>query len=79
MERPFQFGVFLGQDMANKGWSLQGKSREILEHEARKLITMGCPSETEEDKNTIVAGILHAWGSSGHDDGGPWTECDMWL
>jgi hypothetical protein len=77
MEKPFQFGTSLGQNMKENGWSIKGKSREILKHEARKLITLGYPNETEEDKNAVIAGILHVW--SDGDDGGPWTECDLWL
>ncbi len=36
MEDPFQFGKWLGADMAKKGWIIKGKSRELLEHEARE-------------------------------------------
>jgi hypothetical protein len=45
------------------------------------LITLGYAGQdiSEEDKNTVIAGILHVWGSSDGDDGGPWTELDGWL
>jgi hypothetical protein len=81
MENPFQFGEFLGQHMKENGWNITGKSREILDHEARKLIALGYAGQdvSEEDKNIVIAGILHAWGSSDGDDGGPWTELDGWL
>jgi hypothetical protein len=48
-------------DMAQKGWVIKGKSREILEHEARQLVKLGLPEETEEDRNTVASGILFAW------------------
>jgi hypothetical protein len=76
-EHPFAFGKWLGTDMAQKGWKIQGKSRELLEHEARKLIVMGLPDEDEETQNTIISGILHAWNE--YQDQSPLTDMDHWL
>jgi hypothetical protein len=46
MENPFKFCTSLGQDMKENGWPIKGKRREILEHEARKLVSLGFPEKS---------------------------------